>query len=97
MLANDKVAICKVIARKNAAPRLAALWPEHGSQVAEGQGISVQPGLYLLPLPFADDIRHIPASTDLRASEEAVEAAKEIVKNIQLRDYNPDNYPNPGE
>lgn len=60
MTALEKVAICKFIPRKNSGLRLVALWPEE--RTVNG----IQPGLHLIPLPFADDIRHIPASTDLR-------------------------------
>ncbi|KAJ3022960.1 X-ray repair cross-complementing protein 6 [Thoreauomyces humboldtii] len=92
--AREKIAICRFIARSNAAPRLVALLPEVRKPK---QNPDENPnGFHLIFLPFADDNRHIKAKI-LGALEDAapLEMAKEIIKDLSLKHYSPSNYDNP--
>jgi ATP-dependent DNA helicase 2 subunit 1 len=51
-----KVAICRLIPRKNGQPRLVALIPQWNE-------LDIPDGFHVIPLPFADDKRKIPAPT----------------------------------
>ncbi|KAI9029362.1 SPOC like C-terminal domain-containing protein [Hyaloraphidium curvatum] len=95
MNALDKVAICRFIPRKNSPPRLVALWPEIEDADKASSDTVRYTGLHLIPLPFADDIRHVPGSTELRAPAEAVETAKRMVKGVRMKEFDPEAFTNP--
>ncbi|KAL8763432.1 MAG: hypothetical protein Q9184_000740 [Pyrenodesmia sp. 2 TL-2023] len=97
LLSSEKIGIVWYIARTNAAPVIAALYP--GAEQRDDKGIqSMPPGLWLIPLPFADDIRSIPETPNLiRAPEELIDRMRIIVQQLQLPKarYDPSKYPNP--
>ena len=55
------------------------------------------PGLWIKPLPFADDIREPPDTNPVVAPDPVIDAMRVIVQQLQLPKavYNPDKYPNP--
>ncbi|KAL9040433.1 MAG: hypothetical protein Q9180_001909 [Flavoplaca navasiana] len=97
LLSSQKVGITWFIARKNAAPVLAALYP--GPESLDENGLQIMPpGLWLIPLPYADDIRQNPEMTTLiRAPEPLIDRMRLVIQQLQLpkAKYDPSKYPNP--
>lgn len=97
LLSSEKIGIVWYIARTNAAPVIAAMYP--GAEQRDDKDIqTTPPGLWLIPLPFADDIRSIPETpTLIRAPEELTDRMRTIVQQLQLPKarYDPSKYPNP--
>lgn len=97
LLSSKKIAIVWYIARTNAAPVIAALYP--GAEERDEKDIqSMPPGLWLIPLPYADDIRAVPEIPNLiRAPEPLIDRMRTIVQQLQLPKarYDPAKYPNP--
>ena len=97
LLKDEKIGIVWFIARKNAAPVIAAMIPgaerlgEHGEQV-------LPPGMWLVPLPYADDIRRYPETTMVSSPDSLVDMMRTVIQQLQLPkgQYNPEKYPNPG-
>lgn len=96
LLTSDKVGIAWFIPRKNAAPTLAAIIPGAESRNDDGEQM-VPPGLWIKPLPFADDIRHPPEIHHIQAPNDLIDAMRTVVQQLQLPKgvYDPQNYPNP--
>ncbi|KAI9872889.1 MAG: ATP-dependent DNA helicase II subunit 1 [Pleopsidium flavum] len=84
------------IARKNAAPVIAAIIPgaekldDHGQQM-------IPPGMWIVPIPYADDIRQNPDTTLIRAPDSLADRMRTVVQQLQLpkAQYNQEKYPNP--
>ncbi|KAI9659434.1 MAG: ATP-dependent DNA helicase II subunit 1 [Bathelium mastoideum] len=97
LLKSQRFALVWFIARRNAAPVLAALMP--GAEETNEEGAQVwPPGMWIHPLPFADDIRRNPEMGDVvRAPDTLVDHMYEIVRSLQLpkAKYDPKKYPNP--
>lgn len=96
-LLNDRrMGIAWFVARKNATPQIAAVLPgaekldEHGTQ-------AVPPGMWIVPLPFADDIRQNPETNLIRAPDNLIDLMRNVVEQLQLPKarYDPSKYPNP--
>lgn len=103
LLKKNKFALCWHIARKNAAPTVCALMPGQEKIDADGEQ-RMPPGLWLVRLPFADDIRSAPeiyankSEAPLRASDALTDKMREVVQQLQLpkAQFDPFRYPNPG-
>lgn len=97
LLEKDKVGIVFYIARKNSSPVIAALIP--GAEKLGEQGEQLMPaGMWLVPLPYADDIRSNPEMTSLiRAPDDLIDKMRQVVQQLQLPKamYDPSKYPNP--
>jgi ATP-dependent DNA helicase 2 subunit 1 len=98
LLKDQKMAVTWFIARRNAVPAVAALIPgeeklgEHGQQV-------VPPGLWLIELPYADDMRQKPELPHhVVAPDELVDKMRPVILQLQLpkAQYDPSKYPDPG-
>jgi len=103
LLRDDKVGIAWAVTRANSAPRLVAIVPSR-EQADDESGTPYLPaGLWLYPLPFADDVRPAPAAAEIAADNyrEPSDALKDrmriVVQQLQLPRamYNPLKYPNP--
>ncbi|KAI9665176.1 MAG: ATP-dependent DNA helicase II subunit 1 [Alyxoria varia] len=101
LLQKQKFALTWFIPRKNAAPTLAALLPG-AEKVGETQGEQLQPpGLWISPLPFADDIRANPdissEQKSIRPPDVLMDKLRLVVQQLHLPKgvYDPDRYPNP--
>lgn len=98
LLKDEKVAIAWCIVRSNANPMLAAIMPSR-SQSDEESGTPFLPaGLWIYPLPFADDLREMKPTGQLaQSSDELKTQMRTIVQQLQLPKamYNPTKYPNP--
>jgi ATP-dependent DNA helicase 2 subunit 1 len=102
LLRDDKVGIAWAVTRTNAAPRLVALVASR-EQADDESGTPYLPaGLWLYPLPFADDLRATPepaaSTTPYREpSDPLKDKMRVIVQQLQLPRamYDPSKYPNP--
>ncbi|OAA68989.1 DNA helicase, ATP-dependent, Ku70 subunit [Cordyceps fumosorosea ARSEF 2679] len=98
LLKDNKVALAWCVVRANANPMLAAIMPSK-SQSDEESGTPFLPaGLWLYPLPFADDLREIkPPGQLAQASDDLKTRMRTIIQQLQLPKamYNPTKYPNP--
>jgi ATP-dependent DNA helicase 2 subunit 1 len=96
LLQDQKIGIVWFIPRRNAAPVLAAMLP--GPEKLDENDVQVTPpGMWLLPLPFADDIRQNPETNLVVAPEPLIDHMRTIVQQLQLpkAQYDPRKYPNP--
>lgn len=97
LLSSRRIGLVWYIARANAAPVIAALYP--GAEQRSDSGLQTMPaGLWLIPLPFADDIRANPELPNLiRAPEPLIDRMRTVVQQLQLprARYDPAKYPNP--
>ncbi|KAF3907953.1 hypothetical protein ABW21_db0206510 [Orbilia brochopaga] len=73
------------VARRNAAPVMAAVWPSTEPQ-----------GLFLITLPFADDIRQNPEVPHIVAPNHLIDRMQDVMRQLHMpRGYIPEKYPNP--
>ena len=96
LLNDQKMGIAWFVARKNATPVIAAILP--GAESLDENGAQlIPPGMWLTPLPFADDIRQNPETTLIRAPEALIDRMRDVVQQLQLPKavYDPRKYPNP--
>jgi ATP-dependent DNA helicase 2 subunit 1 len=98
LLKSKKMGLVWFISRRNAAPILAALIPAAEKTNEDGEQ-TMPPGLWLIPLPFADDIRSFPESAEkpLKATGELIDKMRIVIEQLQLPKgvYDPARYPNP--
>ncbi|KAF2675566.1 DSB repair complex subunit Ku70 [Microthyrium microscopicum] len=96
LLQSEKFALVWFIARKGAHPRMAAMIAGK-EKIDENGEQRMPPGLWIITLPFADDIRAKPDIPLARASDSLVEKMKEIMGQLRLpkSEYDPQRYPNP--
>ena len=89
------------VARRNAAPVITAIIPGEERYDENGEQ-TMPPGLWLIPLPFADDIRQPPEQLEshkhIKATDELTDKMRIIVEQLQLPKgvYDPLKFPNPG-
>lgn len=96
LLKDRKMAVAWFIARKNAAPQISAVVP--GGEELDDEGEQkTPPGLWVIPMPSADDIRINPETTTVPAPDSLVDKMRTVVQQLQLpkAQYFPDKYPNP--
>jgi ATP-dependent DNA helicase 2 subunit 1 len=99
LLKSKKMGLAWFIARRNAAPVITAIIPGEERFDESGEQ-AMPPGLWLIPLPFADDIRQAPEQVEtLKATAELTDRMRAVMDNIQLPKgvYDPSKYPNPGK
>ncbi|KAL8761765.1 MAG: hypothetical protein Q9194_007646, partial [Teloschistes cf. exilis] len=105
LLSAKKIGIAWFIARKNAAPVLAALYPS-SSSITNADDETMNPpdhpimpqGLWLIPLPYADDIRQNPETTHvIRAPDSLTDRMRTVIQQLHLPKgrFDPSKYPNP--
>lgn len=98
LLKSKKMGLVWYIARRNAAPILAALVPAEEKINEDGEQ-SMPPGLWLVPLPFADDLRQFPdqGEAPLKTTDALTDKMRLIIEQLQLPKgvYDPSKYPNP--
>jgi ATP-dependent DNA helicase 2 subunit 1 len=96
LLKDQKAALVWYIARKNAGPVLAAMMA--GEEKVDENGVQkIPPGMWIIPLPFADDVRQNPETTIQVAPEPLIDQMRTIIQQLQLPKgvYEPSKYPNP--
>ena len=98
MLDDNKMTIVWFIARRNAVPQLAAIVP--GIETSDdGDLLTLPPGLWLIPRPFADDIRGNPDTLSVTPPDALVDKMRQVIQQLQLPRglFQPAKYPNPSE
>ncbi|KAB8072304.1 ATP-dependent DNA helicase II subunit 1 [Aspergillus leporis] len=96
LLREKKAALVWLIARRNASPVLGAMLA--GEEKVDDNGVQkFPPGMWIIPLPFADDVRQNPETTLNVAPEPLIDQMRDIVQQLQLPKaiYEPLKYPNP--
>ncbi|KAK1598232.1 ATP-dependent DNA helicase II [Colletotrichum navitas] len=99
LLKDKKIGIAWAITRSNASPILVAVIPSHEKSEDDSGTPYLPAGLWLYPLPFADDLREgpEPPSSLNVSSNELTDHMRVIVQQLQLPKamFNPKKYPNP--
>ncbi|OQD74410.1 hypothetical protein PENDEC_c011G00747 [Penicillium decumbens] len=96
LLKDEKMALVWFIPRRNAAPSLSAMIA--GAEKVDEHGVQkVPPGMWIIPLPYADDVRQNPESTMNVAPEPLIDTMRNVIQQLQLPKavYDPSKYPNP--
>ena len=98
LLKDQLMGLAWFIPRKNAAPVIAAVVPGDENLNDEGDQL-IPAGLWLIPLPYADDIRQNPETTLIRAPETLIDMTRVIIQQLQMlkAEFRPEKYPNPGK
>jgi ATP-dependent DNA helicase 2 subunit 1 len=93
LLESEKMGLAWFIGRENANPALVAILPSQNPDDAH----FLPAGLWLYPLPFADDVRSVDLESGPKCPDPLVDGMREIAKCLQLPKgvYNPAKYPNP--
>lgn len=96
LLKDQKMALAWFIARKNATPVIAALIPGE-EQYGDDDEQVMPPGLWIVPLPFVDDIRQNPDVLTVKTTDKLTDLMRVVVQQLQLPKavYDPTKYPNP--
>ncbi|KAI1462045.1 ku70 protein [Annulohypoxylon moriforme] len=98
LLNSKKIGIAWHIARTNGNPQLVAIIPSR-AQSDRKTGVDYIPaGLWLYPIPYADDLREGPGHVKVvRTTNEVTDCMNKVIGNLQLptATYNPSKYPNP--
>lgn len=98
LIESRKMGLVWFVARRNASPILCALIPAEERFNEDGEQ-TMPPGLWLVPLPFADDIRQFPeqAETALKTTDDLTNKMRLIIEQLQLPKgvYDPSRYPSP--
>lgn len=98
-LLKDKImGVAWYIARRNASPLLVAILPSDETLDELTGGQVIPQGLWLYPLPFADDIRPTPeVPKPIVAPDKLVDEMRKVIQQLQLPKaiYDPGKYPNP--
>jgi ATP-dependent DNA helicase 2 subunit 1 len=69
-----------------------------GEEKVDENGVQkIPPGMWIIPLPFADDVRQNPETTIQVAPEPLIDQMRTIIQQLQLPKgaYEPSKYPNP--
>lgn len=100
MLAKDKIGICAFTPRSNANTSIALMYPQ-AETFDENGAQDRPPGIHIIPMPYADDIRDLPITETPIATEEQVELASKAIfggehggMEIKKR-YDPDMFEDP--
>ncbi|PLN78796.1 putative DSB repair complex subunit Ku70 [Aspergillus taichungensis] len=96
LLRDRKAALVWFIPRKASGPVLGALMA--GAEKVDEYGVQkVPPGMWIIPLPFADDVRQNPETRLTVAPEPLIDKMRYVVQQLQLPKaiYDPSRYPNP--
>lgn len=81
----EKIAIARFVPRDNSVPQFVALLPQEEEFDEDGTQL-IPPGLHVIYLPFADDIRELSLfKLKEPASEEQISLAKQVVKKLRIR------------
>lgn len=96
LLKDNKLALVWFIPRKKSSPVLGAMIA--GTEKIDENGVQkLPPGMWIIPLPFADDVRKRPGADYTVAPEPLIDAMKQVLGQLLLPKgtYDPERYPNP--
>ena len=89
----EKVAIVKIVTRNNSTVKFAALLPQQ--EILDEDGIQAYPpGMHVIYLPFADDLRETEFEENKKATEEQISKAKKLVKTLRIN-FDSNQFENP--
>ncbi|KAK1759360.1 SPOC like C-terminal domain-containing protein [Echria macrotheca] len=93
LLKDEKMGLAWFVARDNANPILVAVLPSRNPDASH----FLPAGLWLYPLPFADDVRSVDLDRGPSCPDDLVDIMRKVVQNLQLPKamYDPHKYPNP--
>lgn len=97
LIKSQKIGIAWHVSRANGNPTLVAIIPSKAPN-EDGSGTPYLPaGLWLCPIPYADDVRPAPETRLVRATSPLIDSMNKIVRNLQLpqASYDPLKFPNP--
>ncbi|KAL9123421.1 MAG: hypothetical protein Q9187_000022 [Circinaria calcarea] len=96
LLKDDKMGLAWFIARKSATPVITAIIPGVEKLNDDGEQV-LPPGMWIITLPFVDDIRQNPETTLIRSPDSLTNLTRVIIQQLQLPGarYYPGKYPNP--
>lgn len=94
---SKRFALVWFVPRRNAVPTLAAIYPSLECINSETGDQTHPPGLWISPLPFADDVRQNPETQLIRAPDRLVDLMRDVIQQLQLPKaiYDPSRYSNP--
>ncbi|KAF4634315.1 hypothetical protein G7Y89_g3791 [Cudoniella acicularis] len=98
LLDGKKMGLAWYIARSNATPQIVAILPSQERVNENTNAQNVPAGLWLYPLPFADDIRPPPETpSPLVSPDNVIDEMRKVIGQLQLPKavYDPSKYPNP--
>ena len=98
LLKDKKMGIAWYIARANATPVFVAILTSAERVDDSTNSQAVPPGLWLYPLPYADDVRYPPeVPRPIVAPDNLVDVMRKVIQQLQLPKaiYDPSRYPNP--
>ncbi|KAI9642495.1 ATP-dependent DNA helicase II subunit 1 [Ciborinia camelliae] len=97
LLKDKKMGLGWYIARKNATPAIVAILPSTEKLDPATKQQIFPAGLWLYPLPFADDLRGVTAPAPIIAPDKLIDDMRVIVQQLQLpkAQYDARKYPNP--
>ena len=97
MLAKNRMAICRLTAQSRSAPMFVALVPQAEERDPDSGQMTKPPGMHLVFLPYADDIRDlkIPGADNPPPTSDQVAAAKTMVQALQIEEFSPDLFSDP--
>ncbi|QSZ32283.1 hypothetical protein DSL72_001857 [Monilinia vaccinii-corymbosi] len=97
LLKDEKMGLGWYIARKNANPLIVAILPSAEKFDPSTKQQVFPAGLWLYPMPYADDLRDVAAPAPIVAPDELIDKMRVVVQQLQLpkAEYDPRRYPNP--
>lgn len=97
LLSSDKMGVAWFVPRKNATPVLTAILPGKERHDDDNNNQTMPPGLWIHPIPFADDVREPPETSLVTAPDSLVDIMRTVIQQLQLPKgvYDPKRYPNP--
>jgi len=96
LVKDQKMGLAWFVARRNATPALAVILP--GEEKVDEEGFqTMPPGLWVHPLPFADDVRQPPEVSVVRSPDQLIDMMRTVIQQLQLPKaiYDPHKHPNP--
>lgn len=97
MREKDVIGIARYVPRRNVMARLVALYPQF--EAIDEANIQVRPpGLHLIPLPFADDLRSLNLDehiTERPHSSRRREVVGKMLRSMEISAFDPESMPNP--
>ncbi|EST08513.1 SAP domain protein [Kalmanozyma brasiliensis GHG001] len=97
MLSKNKVGLGLFMPRQNVVPVFVAIVPQEEEVSEDGQQL-IAPGMHIITLPYADDVRDVPTNllSTADAKDEQIDKAVAFIERYQKKQpFNPDHYPNP--
>ncbi|KAI0017632.1 hypothetical protein F4780DRAFT_772208 [Xylariomycetidae sp. FL0641] len=98
LLKSKKIGLAWHIARANGNPQLVAIIPSPPQSDEKSGSYSMPAGLWLYPVPYADDVREGPEKPKMiRTTNELTDKMNTVVRQLQFpgASYDPSKYPNP--